>query len=719
MSGSDPVRGTGAASAVYDVPDMDCPSCVARIRGRLEKIDGVEAVDGSPVARTLSVRWDPARTTQDRVLAEVWRLGYAARPREAAAPARPAPSTWWGPTARIAYGSMALFALAMGLRALGVDPVVLELPFRAVRLPDGILVASALVGGWNFFPRGLAAARALALDMNFLMTVAILGAIGVGEYLEGAAIAFLFALAELLESYAVDRARGSVEALMELAPEQARRLAADGSEERVPVAALVPGDHVAVRPGERLPVDGTVVDGHSAVDESPITGESMPVEKSPGSAVFAGTINRDGWMRARVDRPASESTLARIVRLVEEAEGRKTRTERFVERFARIYTPIVTVAALLVVAVPVVVLGEPFVPWFVRGLTLLVIACPCALVISTPVAVVSGVTAAARHGVLIKGGRYLEALGEVRAVALDKTGTLTYGHPRVVEVVAVDGADETDALARAAAVEARSEHPLARAVTDHAADAGATGGFAVDGFHAVPGKGAVAVLDGEEHRVGAPHWLGASPPDALTRDGRTVVGVARGERILAWIALADRAREPAARAVAGLRAAGVAHVVVLTGDAPETAHAVARDLGVDEVRARLLPEDKVEAVKALEARYGPVAMVGDGVNDAPALAAATVGIAMGAMGTDAALETADVALMGDDLTRLPWVRRMSGRARRVIRQNIAAAILVKAALAVAVPFGLVSLVTAVIVGDMGVSLAVTLNALRLAGVGDD
>lgn len=717
MSGSE--RAPGSATALYDVPDMDCPSCVAKIRGRLEKIDGVQTVDGSPVARTLSVSWDPSRTSGDRLLDEVSRLGYQARVRDESAPPPATPSTWTGRVARIAYGSMALFALALVLRLVGADPTVVRLPFRAVALSDLVLVFSALVGGWNFFPRGLAAARSLALDMNFLMTVAILGAIGVGEYVEGAAIAFLFAIAELLESYAVDRARGSVEALMELAPERARRVDAHGNESWVPVAELRPADHVVVRPGERLPVDGTVVEGHSAVDESPITGESMPVEKGTAAPVYAGTINREGWIRVRVDRPASESTLARIVRLVEEAEGRKTRTERFVERFARVYTPIVTAAAVLVVAVPVLLLGEPFVPWFVRGLTLLVIACPCALVISTPVAVVSGVTAAARNGVLIKGGRYLEALGEVRAVALDKTGTLTFGHPQVVEVLAANGADRDDALARAAAVESRSEHPLARAIVERAADDGLSLPGPVDAFHAVPGKGASARVEGASVRVGAPDWLGAAPPPEVVRDGRTVVGVAVDERVAAWIALADRARDDAARAIAGLRAEGVEHVVMLTGDGPETAEAVARGLGVDEVRARLLPEDKVEAVKALEARFGAVAMVGDGVNDAPALAAATVGIAMGAMGTDAALETADVALMGDDLTRLPYVRRMSGRARRVIRQNIAAAIAVKAALALAVPFGVVSLVTAVVVGDMGVSLAVTLNALRLAGVGDD
>ncbi|HSM04435.1 MAG TPA: cation-translocating P-type ATPase [Longimicrobiales bacterium] len=724
MSGSEragtviPPGGTEARTR-FDIPDMDCPSCVAKIQGHLRKLDGVLDVEGSPVARTLTVAWDAELLDQDRVRAEVGRLGYEAWPRDGSPPPPP-PSTWAGRQARIAYASVGLFLLGLVARLVLPGDALLRLPLSDLTAADLFFVLSALVGGWNFFPKGLRAARALALDMNFLMTLAILGALAIGETMEAAAIAFLFALAELLESYAVDRARGSVEALMELAPETARRIDGEGRERTVPASALAAGDVVAVRPGERVPADGTVAEGRSAVDESPITGESMPADKVPGDPVYAGTINREGYLRLRVDRPVEESTLARIVRLVEAAEGRRTRAERFVDRFARWYTPAVTLGALLVVLVPTLLFGAPFVPWFVRGLTLLVIACPCALVISTPVAVVSGVTAAARHGVLIKGGVYLEALGEVETFALDKTGTLTFGRPRVVDVLPRDGVSAEALLARAAAVEDRSEHPLARAIVEHADALGLTRAGAVTGFQSVPGRGALAEIDGVQVRVGRAEMLGvegaASHPPAVD-GGRTVVGVATGGEVLGWIVLADRARDAAHQAVAGLRAEGVRRIVMLTGDQVEAAESVGRALGVDEVRARLLPEDKVDAVKELEARYGPVAMVGDGVNDAPALAAATVGVAMGAMGTDAALETADVALMGDDLTRLPYVRRLSTRARRVIRQNIAAAILVKAVLAVGVPLGLVSLVAAVVIGDLGVSLAVTLNALRLGGAG--
>ncbi len=713
------------------VPDMDCPSCLATISDRLRKVPGVSAVEGSPMRRELDIVFDGRVAGAAGLRSEVERLGYRAESREpeggneaTGRPARPrvatAYDTWTGGQARIAYASAALFVVAGILHLMGVAPRVVTTPFRDVFLTDLIFIGSALVGGWNFFPKGWRAARALALDMNFLMTVAILGAVGIGEYAEGAAIAFLFAVAELLERYAVDRARSSVEALMLLAPETAR-VRRGGEELTVPVDELVPGEVFVVRPGERLPTDGTVVEGHSAVDQSPVTGESMPVEKAVGATVYAGTINREGFLAVRVDKAASDSTLARIIRLVEEAEGRKTTTERFVERFARVYTPVVTVMAILTVAVPVLAFGGDFTVWFTRGLTLLVIACPCALVISTPVAVVSGVTAAARHGVLIKGGTYLEAFGQVRAVALDKTGTVTFGRPEVVDV-RVEGDEPGQAraaLARIAAVEVRSEHPVARALVEHAGSLGVRPAGAVEAFAATPGRGARARVDGVDVVVGAPHFVapGTAPPEEWVDLPGSVVAASVDGVVVAWYRIADRTRRSAARHLAELRAEGIERLVMLTGDAAPTAEAVGRELGVDEVRAELLPEQKVEAVRELTRTYGPVAMVGDGINDAPALAAAGVGIVMGAAGSDAALETADIALMGDDLSRLPYVRVLSREAVRVIRVNIALALGVKAVLAIGVPLGAVSLITAVLVGDMGVSLAVTLNALRLARVG--
>ena len=714
------------------VPDMDCPSCLATISDRLGKVPGVQEVRGSPMKRELEILFDARVAAPSTLQDEVERLGYRTESAEPVggttagrAGARPlaasARETWTGGQARIAYASAGLFALGGLLHLTGVVPTLLSVGSRPLLLPDVVFILSALVGGWNFFPKGLRAARALALDMNFLMTVAILGAVGIGEYVEGAAIAFLFAVAELLERYAVDRARASVDALVRLAPDVAR-VRRGGAELSVPVEELVRGDVFVVRPGDRLPTDGTVVEGASAVDQSPVTGESMPVAKAVGSTVFAGTINREGFLAVRVDRPAAESTLARIIRLVEQAEARKTRTERFVERFARVYTPAVTAAAILTVAVPVLLLGGEFAVWFTRGLTLLVIACPCALVISTPVAVVSGVTAAARHGVLIKGGRYLEAFGQVRTVALDKTGTLTFGRPEVAEARFVEGGGwtESDLLAAVAALESRSEHPVARAIVEHAHHHGVRPRGSVEGFAAVPGRGARGNVDGHPLVVGTPMF--AAPDHALPEGWSEATGsvtvVASDGRPLAWFRVADRTRASAAGHLQQLRANGIERLVMLTGDARAPAEAVARELGVDDVRWGLLPEEKVAAVEELGRAHGPVAMVGDGVNDAPALAAAGVGVVMGAAGSDAALETADIALMGDDLSRLAYLRRLSSEAVRVIRANIILALGVKAVLAVGVPLGAVSLITAVLVGDMGVSLAVTLNALRLARVGE-
>jgi Cd2+/Zn2+-exporting ATPase len=700
----------------FRVGEMDCSSCLAKIERHLGSLDGVRAVNGSVLGRTLAVTVEEGTLEGRDVASEVGRLGYTAVPfdREEA---REEVSTWSTVAARRTLMAVGVAAVAALVRFVTSDPVLLTVPLYTVTLSDVLFVAAALVGGWNFFPKGLAAARHLALDMSFLMSVAIVGAIVLGEFTEAAAIAVLFGVAELLEAFSVDRARASIAALLELAPDWAV-VARGDLEVTVPVSSLVENDEVIVRPGDRIPADGTVLTGASAVDQSPITGESLPVEKGPGSTVFSGTINREGHLRVRVDRPAKDSALAKIARLVEEAEAQKSRMERFVDRFARWYTPVVTVAAVLVGVLPPLLLDAPVSVWVLRALTLLVIACPCALVISTPVAVVSGLTAAARHGVLIKGGTYLEALASVRVFAFDKTGTLTVGHPTVESVHVIEG-DDRDALARAAAVERRSEHPLARAIVE-AADQRriAYAQLAVTDFQAIPGKGARARIGGEEHVVGGPSLFdGAAVPRELDGNGHSLVGVARNGRLVAWLSLADQLRPVASKALEELKSLGIERTIMITGDNSATAHAIGSRVGVDEVRAELLPADKVDVLRELERRHGAVAAVGDGVNDGPVLAAATVGIAMGAAGSDTAIETADAALMGDDLEKLPYVVRLSRRARAVIRQNVVAAIAIKAALAIGVPLGYVSLITAVLVGDLGVSLAVTANALRLGRVG--
>ena len=493
---------------------MDCSHCVTTIENGLRKVDGVLGVGANLVGRTVTVEVDPGRLTTDEVRRAIGRLGHLAEP-DTGARREPATATWATPGARITYVSAALFGIALALELSGVAPLLLTLPLSEVRLPSLVFVLSAFVGGWRFMPSGLRAVRTLSLDMNFLMTVAILGALAIGEYLEAAAIAFLFSTAELLESYAVDRARASMESLMDLAPKSAVVLR-DGAEETVRASEIVVGDVVVLRPGERIPVDGSVMEGGSAVDESPITGESLPVEKAPGDPVFAGTITRDGFMRILTEKPADSSSLARIVELVEKAGSEKAKTERLVTVFARWYTPAIAIGAVLVVAVPTLLGGQDFVTWLVRGLTLLVIACPCALVISTPVAVVSGITAAARRGVLIKGGVYLEAMSGVKAMAMDKTGTLTVGHLEVRDIRSTRGAPPATVLARASAVEARSEHPIARAIHEEAVRREIYTHYAVREFSARRGEGVTAAWTASGTSSGSPR------PWAWTRSRKPV-----------------------------------------------------------------------------------------------------------------------------------------------------------------------------------------------------
>jgi len=581
-----------------------------------------------------------------------------------------------------------------------------------------LLLGSAAIGGWNFFPKALRAVRTLRLDMNFLMTLAIVGALAIGEPTEAAAIASLFSLAELLEQAAVARARRSIEQLIHLSPEQATLVTPDGGERLVAAAALRRGNRVRVRPGEKIPIDGVVVDGVSAVNEATVTGEAVPAVKRFGASVFAATVNGDGYLEIEATTDAGQTTLDRIVRLVRTAEARRAPLERFVDRFARRYTPAVTVAAGLVMVIPPFMgWGTPL-DWFGRGLTLLVVACPCALVIATPVTVVSAITSASRHGVLIKGGEYLESLGRACAIAFDKTGSLTYGQFRVTEVSPLGALPRERVLALAAAAEQRSEHPIARAI---AGAAPSTERLPVTHFHSLPGRGVIAQVDGSEVRVGSaglmPGAAGLENAKELERDGRTVVFVAVDGTVAGVIAVEDSLRPEAAGVLQHLRRLGIHELIMVTGDREQMARAVADRVAISDVRSELLPEAKVEAVRNLATRHsGGVMMLGDGVNDAPALAAATVGIAMGAAGSPAAIETADVALMADDLEMLPYAVRIGRLARRLIRWNIGLALGLKLLLAVGAVGGVVTLMTAVLFGDVGASLAVTLNAMRLARV---
>ncbi|MEO8482533.1 MAG: heavy metal translocating P-type ATPase [Acidobacteriota bacterium] len=569
--------------------------------------------------------------------------------------------------------------------------------------------------------------RARVLDINVLMIIAVAGAAALGDWFEAASVVWLFGIAQWLESRSLERARHAIRELVTLVPAQAlvRR---DGVERDLPAADVVPGDLVIVRPGGRIPIDGVLVAGDTTVDQSPVTGESMPVEKWPGDSVFAGTINGAAAIEIQAARPASDSTLARIIHLVEHAQSRRAPVQTFVDRFARRYTPAIVILAALVAFVPPLVggwanFGPNFATWSYRALALLVVGCPCALVISTPVSIVSALTAAARKGVLIKGGSHLERLGAVKCVAFDKTGTLTAGRVTVTDVLAVEGVSTDGLLAVAAATEARSEHPIGRAILSRARSAHLTV-TPGESFRALPGLGAEATVSSAHaivgnHRLFEERQL-CTPSlhahiDAVEGRGSVPVLVGHNGAAIGVLGLTDEMRESGRHVVSTLHAEGIAWVVLLTGDRWSSAETVRDGVGLDEAFADLLPADKVDHVERLRRRYGPVAMVGDGINDAPALAAADVGIAMGQAGTGVALETADVALMTDDLERLPYALRLGRATLSNIRWNVGLALGMKLAFVVLAVSGMATLWMA-IVADTGASLLVTASSLRLLRV---
>jgi Cd2+/Zn2+-exporting ATPase len=615
--------------------------------------------------------------------------------------------------------SGALLACGMLLSWLGIGPVMLQtICYAVATLAGGLLVAPAAWG----------ALKKLRLDMNVLMTVAVTGAWLVGEGAEGAAVVFLFALSELLESWSVGRARRAIAALLKLTPQTALVRGADGVAKEMPVTEVAVGAEISVRSGSSIPLDGEVIAGDSAVNQAPITGESVPVEKKPGDPVFAGTINGEGSLTVRVTKAASDSTLARIIKLVEEAEEQKAPTQRFVDKFATIYTPAVFVVALLVALLPPLFMSGAWAEWTYRALVLLVIACPCALVIATPVSIVSGLTALARRGVLIKGGAHLEAVGKLRALAVDKTGTITQGRPQVTGIIPTSDMTEEEVLRRAAAIDAHSEHPLAKAVVIAAQAKGITWVESTQ-YQSVTGRGATAIIDGHPHFIGnhkMAHELGICSPEIEARlteienkgQSLAILGHTPHEgcegKILGILAIGDTMRPEAANALTLLHDAGIEKVVMLSGDNQRTVDAIARQAGIDEAYGDLMPEQKIEHIKRLMAEHHYVGMIGDGVNDAPALALASVGIAMGAIGSDTAIETADMALMKDDLTRVAEAIALGRRTLRIIQFNVAFALVVKAIFLILAFTGHTSLWLAIL-ADTGATLLVIMNALRLLG----
>lgn len=738
-------------SVSLTVPEMDCPSCAQKVDKSLARRDGILEAELQPTTGTASVTFDPDRLTEADVVAAIENAGYEVvgwtddhdRGSDDGEMAIAPPSDVWTSPRAIktwigaVFGIVALlFEFVFVGQNVGVA-TVLDVPLS---LADGLFLAAIAVSGYPVVRAGAYSARNRSLDIDLLMGTAIIAATGIGYFVEAATLAVLYSIAELLEDYSMDRARDSLRELMELSPQEAT-VRRDGETVTVPAEDVDIGETVIVRPGAKIPLDGSVIEGESAVDESPITGESVPVDKSVDDDVYAGSVNQEGYLEIVVTSTAGDSTISRIIEMVQGARAKKTEREQFVDRFAGYYTPTVVVLAILTAAIPPLVFGWHWQTWFVRGLTLLVIACPCAFVISTPVSVVSGITSAARNGVLIKGGNHLETMGEVDAIAFDKTGTLTRGALAVTDVVSFGPVDDRVLLEYAAGLERRSEHPIAEAIIDRAESDGIDDLPEPSDFESLPGKGVRAGFDGDSYYAGTPALfetlgfdLSDGPPvtngglvepgqtdqspasimDKLEGEGKTVVLVGTQSRILGAIGIADEVRPTARRTIDRLHELGVETIVMLTGDNEGTARAIADAVGVDSYRAELLPGEKVDAIEALQTDYGTVAMVGDGVNDAPALATADVGVAMGAAGTDTALETADIALMGDDVGKLPYLYSLSQTANGVIRQNIWSSLAVKAVLAVGVPLGYVSVALAVVVGDMGMSLGVTGNAMRLS-----
>ena len=713
----------------FKIHGMHCAEEIAVLKRALGPMVGDEDRLAFDILNgKLVVESGPESVSTEAIIQAVARTGMRAEVWRATASAVGDAGFWQRHARTVLTGASGLFGLSgLVVHAWLAGGIMTALGSEGMGVAHGVPLISILLyaigivsGVWFVVPKAWRAAVGFRPDMNLLMTIAVIGAAAIGEWFEAVTVAFLFSVSLLLESWSVGRARRAIAALMDLTPPTARVRDDEGNEQIVAPDDVAVGNIFVVRPGEKIPLDGTVVRGASDVNQAPITGESVPVAKSPDSEIFAGTINGNGTLVIECTKPASDTTLAHIIRMVSEAQSRRAPSEQWVEKFARVYTPTVMALAAAVLLIPPLVFGGPWLDWLYRSLVLLVIACPCALVISTPVSIVAALAAAARNGVLVKGGVYVEAPARLNAIAMDKTGTLTEGKPSVVDIVPMSGHDDVELLQRVAALESHSNHPLAQAIVAAAHDRGVPILDAQE-FEIIQGKGAMGRINGKPYWLGSHRFLeerGQETADVherleeMQQAGRTVVVVGNDTHVCGFLTLADSLRPTAAETIKRLHEAGIDHLVMLTGDNEGTAHVIANQAGIDEVEAELLPEDKVRAVESLVAKYGQVAMIGDGVNDAPALGRASLGIAMGAVGSDAAIETADIALMSDDLSKLPWLIGHSRRTLAVIRQNITFALAVKATFVVLTFAGYASL-WAAIAADMGASLLVILNGLRL------
>lgn len=691
---------------IFRLTGLSCADCAAKLEKNIASLPGVKSASLNFAAAKLTVSGTPA---VQLLVEEARKEGVTAIIE---GPAARQDISFKIKSRRVLLSAVSGFFLAAGW--------AVEIFFQLPLLATGLYLAAMLSGGSGTARKALSSLKRLGFNMNVLMAVAVTGAALIGEWREGAVVAFLFSVSESLESYTMDRARQSIRALMEVAP-KAAFLRRDGREISLPVGEIRLGDVLIVKPGEKIAMDGEVIAGNSSVNQAAITGESIPVRKKPGSGVFAGTLNQEGALEVKVTKLVKDTTLAKIINMVEEAQAQKAPAQAFIERFAKYYTPAIILLAAAITVFPPLLLGMPWHPWVYRGLALLVVGCPCALVVSTPVAIVSAIGGAARNGVLVKGGAYLEETGLLSVVAFDKTGTLTKGEPEVTDIIPVlGGIGEDELLQVTASVEKISEHPLAKAVYQKAREKGINLA-AVSDFKSVAGKGARANFNGLLIVVGSPKLFRDSGIDISTAEkilkrlqseGKTPILVGIDKKLTGVLAFADTIRESSRETIKQLADLGILKTVMLTGDNYPTAELTAKKAGVNDFLAELLPQDKVAAVSELRKKYGKVAMVGDGVNDAPALAAATVGIAMGGAGTDTALETADVVLIGDDLSKLPFAIRLSRASLRVIKQNITFALLIKFAAVLLVFPGWLTLWLAIL-ADMGATIIVTLNGIRL------
>ncbi|WP_131107984.1 heavy metal translocating P-type ATPase [Pseudomonas sp. Sample_10] len=690
----------------FRIEAMDCPTEQSLIQNKLGKLTGVQQLEFNLINRVLGVTHNLASTAP--IVDAIKALGMHAEPLEqgAEAPASaPEKKSWW--------------PLALS----GVGALVAEVIHFTAAAPNWVVAVIALIsilsGGLGTYKKGWIALKNFNLNINALMSIAVTGAILIGQWPEAAMVMFLFTVAELIEAKSLDRARNAISGLMQMTPEQATVLQADGTWVTQDVKAIDLGARVRVRPGERIALDGEVLAGNSSIDQAPITGESLPVEKTIGDKVFAGTINQAGSLEYAVTAAANNSTLARIIHAVEQAQGARAPTQRFVDTFSKIYTPAVFILALAVAVIPPLFMNALWFDWIYRALVLLVVACPCALVISTPVTIVSGLAAAARKGILVKGGVYLEGGYKLDYLALDKTGTITHGKPVQTDYLSLDPTADASAPAIAAALAGRSDHPVSLAIANAAVDK-QLAPLVVDNFEALGGRGVRGEINGQLYHLGNHRLvedLGLCSPaleeklSALEKQGKSVVLLLDQSGPLALFAVADTVKESSREAIRQLHELGI-KTLMLTGDNVHTAQAIAAQVGIDEARGDLLPTDKLQAIEALYAKGHHVGMVGDGINDAPALARSEIGFAMAAAGTDTAIETADVALMDDDLRKIPAFIQLSRQTSSILKQNIALALVIKA-IFLGVTFAGLATMWMAVFADMGVSLLVVFNGLRL------